>query len=321
LLIGKQIQESQIIKYDFNDPLLSSVTYLDLYKQILEKANKNKINYLFLDEIQEVKEFEKCVTGLFEHKTIKFDIYLTGSNSHMFSEQLATLLGGRKIEIQILPLTYYELKNSDIENNIDNYLIYGGMGEIVEYYKQHKLAEMKIKQIFNDTIKNDIINRYNIRNKEEFTKIIEYSFKTIGKHLNPQNIFDFLHSNKQKVISKPSIIRMHNQICSSIVLNKVKYYNTKAKTSLNSKAKYYAGDLGMFSAIVGFNPNDSYRSVRIENLVFLQLKKLNYEVYTSIDYLNREIDFVAVKNNTKKYIQVCDELNENNYERESRSLL
>jgi predicted AAA+ superfamily ATPase len=117
---------------------LASLNAKELYNIIIKQSLSNKINYVFLDEVQEVKEFEKCVIGLFENKKIKFDIFITGSNSHMFSKELATLMTGRTSEIQVFPLTYKELKEN--KNNLDltKYLKYGGLGIVYGVYDKEE---------------------------------------------------------------------------------------------------------------------------------------------------------------------------------------
>jgi predicted AAA+ superfamily ATPase len=135
------LKNEHIIEFNFNDPNFSELTAVELYNIILEKSLHQRINYVLLDEVQEIKNFEKCIVGLFENKNIKFDIYITGSNSHMFSSELATLMTGRTSEIQVFPLTFEELNTSKFKVNLLSYLKYGGLGIICNLYENE--AELK----------------------------------------------------------------------------------------------------------------------------------------------------------------------------------
>jgi predicted AAA+ superfamily ATPase len=292
-----------------------------LYDEIIKKSKNNQTNYVILDEIQEITNFEKCIIGLYENTTFKFDIYLTGSNSHMFSSELRTLFSGRKIELSIFPLSYNELFRS-LKISLNDYLKFGGLGVIVSYYSNEQLIKKYLSEIFNDTIVKDAIERYKIKNTRLFEAILEYTFKTIGKNTNYSNIFNYLKTNSKKSnYSLSSIIRMNGQICESMILMKVKYFDNKAKSELSNKAKFYCGDLGLLNSKINFSVFDSFRGVRIENLIFLELKKRGYDVFTYCDKNNTEIDFIAFKENDYTYIQVCDELNNDNYKREVGNLL
>ncbi|MDR0341150.1 MAG: ATP-binding protein [Mycoplasmataceae bacterium] len=309
------------INYDFNDPKLNNLSYMELYDKIISQSSSNDTNFVFLDEIQEIKNWEKCVIGLFEHKTIKFNIFLTGSNSHMYSSELRTLLSGRKIEFIVYPLEYNEILEFNNKISFNNYLQNGGLGDILKNYDDIKKTKINLTEIFNDTIQKDIIERKNIKNIFDFKKVLNFALKTIGKKLNSENIVNYLISNGEKSISKPTILNYYQWICDSMVMNKVKYFDIKTKSELSNKAKYYCGDLGLYNVVNGFDIEDSNRSIRIENVVFLFLKKCGYEIFCFEDKQKHEIDFVIKKDNIIKYIQVCEVLNDDNYERETRSLL
>ncbi|MDR2653846.1 MAG: ATP-binding protein [Mycoplasmataceae bacterium] len=319
--IKDNLSSSNVIYYDFNKIELEKLTYPQLYDEIIKKSKNNQTNYVILDEIQEITNFEKCIIGLYENTTFKFDIYLTGSNSHMFSSELRTLFSGRKIELSIFPLSYNELFRS-LKISLNDYLKFGGLGVIVSYYSNEQLIKKYLSEIFNDTIVKDAIERYKIKNTRLFEAILEYTFKTIGKNTNYSNIFNYLKTNSKKSnYSLSSIIRMNGQICESMILMKVKYFDNKAKSELSNKAKFYCGDLGLLNSKINFSVFDSFRGVRIENLIFLELKKRGYDVFTYCDKNNTEIDFIAFKENDYTYIQVCDELNNDNYKREVGNLL
>jgi predicted AAA+ superfamily ATPase len=143
------IDSNQIINYDFNNVNLKKYTYKKLYDEIINKSSKNTTNYVFLDEIQEVKNFEKCVIALFENKQIKFDIYITGSNSHMFSSKLATLFTGRNAPIYVYPITFKSFfkelnKSTDRSKSFEKYLKYGGLGIVIPNYDNEKMLQQTL---------------------------------------------------------------------------------------------------------------------------------------------------------------------------------
>ncbi|MDR2568597.1 MAG: ATP-binding protein [Mycoplasmataceae bacterium] len=315
------LKNEHIIEFNFNDPNFSELTAVELYNIILEKSLHQRINYVLLDEVQEIKNFEKCIVGLFENKNIKFDIYITGSNSHMFSSELATLMTGRTSEIQVFPLTFEELNTSKFKVNLLSYLKYGGLGIICNLYENEAELKKWLKKVFSDSILRDIKTRHKIKNIESFNNIINYVFNHIGKQISASNLENYLKTNKETVVSKDTIIKYFDWLTQVFLLYKVKYYDVVGKKKLLLKNKYYATDLGLLSVNISYDLN-FLRGMRLENLVLLQLLFLGYEVYTYENTVNKqEIDFICEKDDDFVYIQVCDNLNEENYLRESRSLL
>jgi predicted AAA+ superfamily ATPase len=213
LRLNYNIQKDAIISFDFNDPLLCKINYLDLYKDIINKSHKQKTNYVFLDEIQEVKNFEKCVIGLFEHKTIKYDIYITGSNSHMFSRELATLFTGRSQEIKVYPFSFREYFNAFKKKYTYKtkafymYMKYGGLPAIFEFMGNDEQIKEKLSNIFYDCLQKDVETRHNIRNHSEFKKISKYLFDNIGQQISTFNIANTLKSKNKTNISPNTINR------------------------------------------------------------------------------------------------------------------
>jgi predicted AAA+ superfamily ATPase len=212
LISQQKIKTNQIIYFDFNDIALSELSYKQIYDNVVKKSNPTMTNYLFLDEIQEIKNFEKCVISLFENKKIKFDIYLTGSNSHMFSSSFATLFTGRNKEIKVYPLSFNEIKRNLIKKasshqSINEYIQYGGMGVVVPSY-QNKVATMQIlRDVFKDTVHKDIIVRNKIKNKVDFEKIVKFACTNIGNRISANKLENYLKSNKESKITKKTILK------------------------------------------------------------------------------------------------------------------
>jgi predicted AAA+ superfamily ATPase len=227
------IENKQVIYYDFSDPLLDDVNYKLLYEEILNKSQPNDINYIFLDEIQEVKNFEKCVIGLFENKTFRFDIYLTGSNSKMLSSELATLFTGRYQEIKIYPLSFSEyllvvsniLQKFDKHDLFNQYLLYGGLPGIIEVIKDTTLIQKKVNKVIDDVINKDIKKRHKLRitNAPEFDRICKFLFENIGGVISIENIEKYLKSNNKSRISANTIDRYLAWLCEALLIYRVNY--------------------------------------------------------------------------------------------------
>jgi predicted AAA+ superfamily ATPase len=188
---------------------------MELYDNILKNSIKGKKNYIFLDEIQEIKDFEKCVIGLYENKDIDFDIYITGSNSRMFSQELATLFTGRETEIHIFPLSFKEIYDFSIQktNVIDKYTIFnqykmfGGLPILLEHYENVEMNKKDLAMVVDGCIQKDIRNRNKIRNFVNFRKVTKYVFLQIGQMLSVLNLASYIESNNKETLSHHTITR------------------------------------------------------------------------------------------------------------------
>jgi predicted AAA+ superfamily ATPase len=194
------------------------------------------------------------------------------------------------------------------------------MGMIIPTYSEFDISSKILQEIVNDIITKDIIKRYNIRTKTVFIKLTDFIFNELGKRISNKNLENFLVSKKEEVVNQKTILKFFSYLCNSLMLCDVVFFNIKGKEKLVTKTKYYAGDLGIANVYKGFDIEKDF-GYRLENLVYLELLSRDYEVYTSLDRNELEVDFVAKKGNEIKYVQVCKELNNENYERESKSLL
>jgi predicted AAA+ superfamily ATPase len=209
------IQSNQIISYDFNDIKLKKHTYESLYDEILNKASNTKTNYVFLDEIQEINKFEECVISLFENKDYKFDIYLTGSNSKLFSSSLATKFTGRNLEIKVYPFSFNEYILFAKTNGItlsksklfERYIKYGSLPIILDVFLYDEVVSSRIKTVLLDSVSKDILERHKIRNTADFKRITKYLFDHIGQLINIIKLANYINSNNQTKISARSIDR------------------------------------------------------------------------------------------------------------------
>ena len=282
-----------------------------LYDEIISKKNTEKI-YIIIDEVQFINGWERVVNSL--KIDLDCDIYVTGSNAYMLSTEISTLLTGRNIEIGVLPLSYNEFciindKESERTRLFDSYLHYGGMPFIRPDYSEEVIFQ-RLDEIKSDIILKDICSRKERIDSVKVRKVIDYMFSEIGNSISAGNIADSLK------ISPSTASDYLNIITESLLFYRVERYDLKGKTILKTEAKYYCSDLGMRNTQPLKADRDSGKV--LENLVYLELRRRGYRVYVgTIGQL--EIDFIALKGEERKYIQVCQTLsNDETKKRELR---
>ena len=313
------ISDNQIIKINFEEK--ENELYLDkdiLYKYIIEKYNKNAncYTYVFLDEIQKVKDFQVVIDSLYVKKNI--DIYITGSNADLLSSELATLLTGRYVEIKMLPLSYKEYvadKDDDIET-FNEYIKNGGL----PYLLQLENDEMKyvyIMGLYNTIINNDIVKRHNDIDLTIFENIFNYIIDNTSNIISPNTISNTLTSFGKKV-SYNTVEKYIRYMKECYLIYECGRFNILGKQNLKTLSKYYLVDLG-FKKISSIK-NDTNIGYHIENIVYLELLRRGYIV--NIGKINDlEVDFVVKSNNDIEYYQVTTSLyDENVKNREIASL-
>jgi len=272
-------------------------------KDRYKKSDKSKKVYLLIDEVQEIKEFERTIRSYALNK--KFDIYITGSNSKIISSELSTLLGGRYIETYIAPLDYNEfLEFSGLESSpesIEKFIRYGGLPFIHNAPLNDELVFTYAKNVFNTILLKDVIKKFEIRNISLLEKLAAFLCNNIGYEFSASSISKYLKNEGIKVT--PSVILNYlHALKSSYFVHEVKRYDLKGKKIFKQNSKYYVNDIGVRNSITGVD-KASINQI-IENIVYMQLMSGGYEVYTGA-LGKREIDFVAIKNNKVKYIQVA----------------
>lgn len=282
----------RIQAYNFEN-LDTEQDYMALYQEIKSKLATDKMNYIFLDEIQNVASFEKLVDGLFvlDHT----DIYITGSNAYMLSGDLATYLSGRYMEIKMLPLSfseYLELSGSnDATRQFTSYLARGGMPQAFEMFEENQATGTDyLNGVFNTVVVKDIMTREGIDDAEALNRIVRFLFDNIGSLVSPNKIANYMKSN-YRTIDQRKVERIINAVCEGFILYPVQRYNIKGKELLRTQQKYYLVDLGFKSALFGAMDNDAGR--RLENIVFLELIRRGYQVWVGQTKGGKEIDFVA----------------------------
>lgn len=286
-------------QYDFD----FITDYRSLIKYTDEQLNKNRPNYLFIDELQEIKEFEKALRH-FQNKNIA-DIYCTGSNAEMLSGDLATLLSGRFIQIQVNTLSYSEFlefhKLKADDTSLQKYMKWGGLPFIKNLQKEDEVIFEYLKNIVSTIIYKDILYRYKIRNVDFFDNLIRFAASNTGNLITAKKISEYLKSQKTD-ISTRVVINYLDYLQNAFLVYKIKRLDIQSKKIFEINNKYFFEDWGLRNALLGL----SHFSVPdvLENVVFSHLKQLGYKVSVGL-LKNLEIDFVAEKEAEKVYIQVA----------------
>lgn len=293
--------------------------YHALNDYIEDRFNRKKTNYVFIDEVQMCEQFELTINSL--HSTGKYDIYVTGSNAFLLSSDLATLFTGRTYEIEVYPFSFSEYLSyygiSDIQVAFDRYIKEGGMSGSY-LYKEPEEKYKYLADIFDTLILRDIRLKYKIRNIALMDKIADFMMDNISNLTSSRKIADTLTKNVDTINHK-TVGSYLDYLCNAFAFYKVRRYDIRGKKYLTSNEKYYLSDHAFRYAKLGTRNLDYGRVM--ENIVALELMRRGYEIYVGVLY-KKEIDFVAVKQNEKIYIQVSDDIsNEKTFEREVDSLL
>ena len=317
-LLENGVNDKHIIFINFEDLDNEELTdYKVLYKYINDLILDDDKYYIILDEIQNVKEFQKTIDSLYLKKNV--DIYITGSNAYMLSSEIATLISGRYVQIEMLPLSYKEYregtKGSGKEESLMSYIENSSFPQVIQFANEKELVKDYIENLFNTIVVKDILNRNKISDIIVFKSILRFIIDNIGATISSKKISDYLTADGRKVDAK-TVEKYINAMMESYILYQVKRYDIKGKQYLKSQEKYYIVDVGFKHSLV---PNSRLDIGHImENIVYLELIRRGYKVY--IGKANEyEIDFMANKDDDIKYIQVSASIRDSStYEREIR---
>lgn len=320
-LIENGVTKEQIIHINLEDASYDFKDYKELYEYINDKLNSKKQYYIFIDEVQNVKDFQRAVDSLYIKKNV--DVYITGSNAYLLSGELATLLSGRYIEIKMLPLSFKEYISAFDDNNYSklflDYMRNGGMPGSINILKSNPNdIDKYLDGIFSTIVYKDIMARNNITDKLLLESILKFIFDSIGSPISTKKISDTLTS-KGTLTSNHTVENYISAFLESFLIYKTERFDVKGKSLLARDYKYYTVDLGLRSYLLG-KKADSDMGHILENIVYLELLRRGYRVYTGkVDDL--EIDFVAENRDGLKYYQVALTVrDEKVLERELRSL-
>ena len=323
-LLSIGISNDQIISINLEDLKYNFINdYMSLYNYINDKLISKKKNYVFIDEVQKINEFQRAVDSLYLNKNV--DLYITGSNADLLSSELATLLSGRYIEVKMLPLSFKEYKSFYNQlNNDDLYQKYISFGSLpfTTTLNTEDDVSIYLSSIYNDIIIKDVMTHKNITDETSLKSVANFALDNIGNLVSSNNIANTM-SNDGKEINIRTVDKYLEGFVESFFLYKASRYDIKGKQYLKTGEKYYVSDLGLRYFILGRKIGD-YGHI-LENIVYLELIRRGYDVFIGkVD--NYEVDFVAINNNGRIYIQIADTLkgideNDNKIlDRELRSL-
>lgn len=298
------VSDEQIISINFEDLAYEELlNYRSLYDHVKSRLVPEKMNYVFLDEIQVVDQFQKAADSLYIQDNV--DLYITGSNASLLSGDLATLLSGRYVEIAMMPLSFKEYVSaqtdkSNISELYSKYRKNSSFPGAIEIPSRGKLREY-LSGIYNTIVLKDIVARYNIQDVSALDSIIRFMFDNIGNMCSSRKIAGALASSGRKV-SANTVERYLSAMTNSYILYQARRYDLKGKQYLASGEKYYAADIGLRNYLLGDKAADLGHI--LENIVFLELLRRGNEVYIG-KVGSSEVDFIAVGEEGTVYYQVA----------------
>jgi len=303
-LLQNGVEPEQIIAYNLEAGELADIEdYKALYKLIADRLLSDRMNYIFLDEVQRVVDFQKAVDALFIKKNC--DVYITGSNAYLLSGELATLLSGRYVEIKMLPLSFREFcsvhsKDSDLEHLYQDYIHNSSFPYALEL-KRTKDIRQYLEGIYDSIVLKDIIARRRIFDVDMLKSVTRFLFDNIGNMCSTKKIADTMTSAGRK-IAVHTVEAYLEALTESFIFYKVGRYDVKGKQYLKTGDKYYAADIGLRYSVLGNKKADEGHI--LENIVYLELLRRGYEVYVG-KVGSAEIDFIAIGDKGEEYYQVA----------------
>lgn len=300
------VEESQIISINLEDLEYNFITdYMTLYKYINDKLKEKKKYYIFIDEVQKIDGFQKAVDSLYIKKNV--DLYITGSNANLLSSELATLLSGRYIEVKMLPLSFKEYKEAYEDlNNEELYQKYISLGSLpyTTSLDTEDDVSMYLSSVYNDIIIKDVMTRKKIQDETMLRNVANFAMDNIGSLVSANNIANTM-INDGKDINVRTVERYLEGFTESFFLYKASRYDIKGKEYLKTQGKYYVSDLGFRYFMLGRKIGDFGHI--LENVVYFELLRRGYDVYIG-KIEEYEVDFVAINNEGRLYVQVTDTL-------------
>jgi predicted AAA+ superfamily ATPase len=305
------IHDGQILHYSFDSLEYEDIkTAKALFAHLKQHLFLKGRTYLFLDEIQEVKSWEKVVNSLMTDYDV--DIYVTGSNSRMMSSEISTYLTGRYIAFRIYPLSFSEYMTFrkgytevlDSYTELANYLRLGGFPAVhLQKYTSDEVYTI-VRDIYNSTIFTDIVRRNQIRKVDQLERIVKFAFDNVGRTFSAASVSKYLKS-ENRAIDNETVYNYLSKLESAYILHRCSRFDVQGKEILKTQEKFYLADPALRYSVLGYSANSA--AAMLENIIYLELLRRGYEVYVGkLD--NAEIDFIAVKQENKLYIQVTQEI-------------
>lgn len=320
----RNIPENRIISCRFDSMEYEDMTAKQIYTLLKEKLSPVGKTYLFLDEVQEIKGWEKIVNSLASDFDV--DLYITGSNSRMMSSEIATYLTGRYVSFRIFTLSFgeYLMFKSKFANvgepktELANYVRLGGFPAThLQAYSQDEIYTI-VRDIYNSTIFSDIVKRNQVRKIDQLERVVKYTFSNVGNTFSAKSIADYLKSERRS-LDNETVYSYLDKLEKAYLLHRCSRYDLQGKEILKTQEKLYLADVALRYSVLGYNADSVASS--LENIVYLELCRRGYTVYVG-KTSDGEIDFVAVRQNEKIYVQVTQEINsEKTEKREYNRLL
>ncbi len=302
-LLDCDVDDSQLISLNFESAEFYDIkSFTDLFHVVAAKLDPSKMNYVFLDEVQLIPDFQRACDSLYIMKNV--DLYITGSNASLLSGELATLLSGRYVEIKMLPLSFKEyisaVGTDDLSRKYRDYLLNSSFPYTLELNRRKDILAY-LDGIYTSIVLKDIVKRKKITDIAALESVIRFMFDNIGNLCSATKIANTLKSGG-KNISTHTVDNYLNALCESFVLYRVGRYDIKGKQFLQTQEKYYLADIGLRYYLLGTKPADMGHI--LENIVFLDLLRRGNEVYIGKQD-NGEVDFVAINESGTQYYQVA----------------
>ena len=320
----RNIPEDRIISCRFDSMEYEDMTAKQIYTLLKDQLSSTGRTYLFLDEVQEIKGWEKVVNSLASDFDV--DLYITGSNSRMMSSEIATYLTGRYISFRIFTLSFgeYLMFKSKFANvgepktELANYVRLGGFPAThLLAYSQDEIYTI-VRDIYNSTIFSDIVKRNQVRKIDQLERVVKYTFNNVGNTFSAKSIADYLKAERRS-LDNETVYSYLDKLEKAYLLHRCSRYDLQGKEILKTQEKFYLADVALRYSVLGYNADSVASS--LENIVYLELCRRGYTVYVG-KTSDGEIDFVAVRQNEKIYVQVTQEINsEKTEKREYNRLL
>ncbi len=320
----RNIPAENIVSYRFDSMEYEDMTAKQMYSELKGRLSENGKTYLFLDEVQEIEGWEKVINSLASDYNV--DIYITGSNSRMMSSEISTYLTGRYISFHIFTLSFEEYltfksKHSallDLRSELSEYIRLGGFPAThLQRYSQDEVYAI-VRDIYNSTIYSDIVRRNQLRKIDQFERVVKYTFQNVGNTFSAKAISDYLKAESRK-LDNETVYNYLEKLEKAYLLHRCSRYDLKGKEILKTQEKFYLADTSLRYSVLGYSPDSV--AAALENVVYLELLRRGYAVNIG-KYERGEIDFVAVRQGEKIYIQVTQEIHsEKTEKREYERLL
>ena len=311
------IAKEQIVNYRFDSMEYDDMNAKQMYEELKSKLCHGKKTYIFLDEVQDVEGWEKVVNSLASDYDV--DIYITGSNSRMMSSEISTYLTGRYVTFRIYTLSFEEYlmfkeRYTSVKSNREELAMYikkGGFPAThLQEYGDDEIYTI-VKDIYRSTIFSDIVRRNQIRKVDQLERIVKYAFDNVGNTFSAKSISDYLKSQKRS-LDNETVYTYLEKLEKAYLLHRCPRYDLKGKEILKTQEKYYLADKSLRYSVLGYKRDTVASS--LENVVYLELCRRGYNVYIG-KIGSYEIDFVAVRQNEKIYVQVTQQIDSEKTER------